>query len=106
MITISKKAYDKIIEISKEDDLPLILRLKIIGGGCAGYQHDMMFDEMISETDEVFDINEIKVVIDQLSLQYIGECDIDYIDSIYGGGFKINSPNQKGTCGCGSSVIY
>ena len=106
MVTITEKAQKKIKEFAEEQDCSLSIRLKIIGGGCAGYQHDMMFDDITSALDEVFEVNGIKVIMDQLTLQYLEDCEVDYVEHLYGNGFKINSPNQKGSCGCGSSVAY
>lgn len=106
MINITGKAIEKIKEFANEEGLPLSVRIKLLGGGCSGSTLDMMFDDITSELDEIFEVDDIKVVIDQLSLSYIGEPTIDFIDMIYGSGFKIISPMQKTSCGCGSSISF
>jgi iron-sulfur cluster insertion protein len=105
MITITKSAADKVVEIAAAEDIKnQILRLRVIGGGCAGFSYDLYFEEAATDFDEVFESNGVTLCIDPLSFQYLDGTDIDYVDrGISGSGFKFNNPNIKGTCGCGSS---
>lgn len=104
MISLTTRAIEKIKEIAEAEGLEgQAVRLKVIGGGCAGFTYDMTFDDSIGELDEEMDIGGIKVVSDPLSIQYLEEVEIDYMDSPFGGGFKFNNPQVKATCGCGSS---
>lgn len=107
MINLTEKAINKIKEISEEEGLGHhSIRIKVLGSGCAGFKHDISFDEIFDELDEVFDHNVVKIIVDPLSLQYLDGALIDYTESVFGGGFTIKSPNVKGTCGCGSSYNY
>jgi len=107
MITITEKAAQKIVEISDAEGIGhYVVRAKIMGGGCAGYQHDLSFDDKISDMDEVFTFDKVNLIIDPLSYQYLEEATIDYEDKLFGGGFKFISPNATGSCGCGKSVSY
>jgi iron-sulfur cluster insertion protein len=106
MIYLTKLAIEKIKEFADGEGLPYIVRIKIIGGGCAGFTQDMLFDNKILDTDEQFDIEDVKLVIDQLSAQYLEDTTIDYIESQFGGGFKFINPNVKSTCGCGNSYSF
>lgn len=107
MIKITKKALDKVKEISLAEDIGHnIIRLKVMGGGCAGMTYDMHFDEMITDLDETMDFDDVKIIIDPLSYQYLDEVTLDYIDSEIASGFKFLNPAVKSTCGCGSSVSF
>jgi iron-sulfur cluster assembly protein len=79
------------------------LRLMVVGGGCSGFTYKMGFDENISETDEVFDVDGVKVVVDQKSLLYLEGTQVDYHEGLMGKGFVFSNPQASGSCGCGSS---
>ena len=104
-LSITEKAAEAVINIAKGEGLEgQALRLKVIGGGCAGFSYDLYFEDAISDMDEVFESNGIKLCCDTLSFQYLDGCEIDYLDrGISGSGFKFNNPNVTSTCGCGSS---
>jgi len=107
MIYLTEKAAKMIEEISNAEGIGhYTVRVKIVGGGCAGFSQDMYFDDTIGEMDEVTELDGIKVVVDPLSFQYLDETTIDYIDGPMGGGFKFLNPNVTGSCGCGSSVSF
>lgn len=103
-ISITTIAAGKVNEIRDaegiEDDMSL--RLRVVGGGCAGFSYDLYFDGQ-TPVDKSFDCNGVKVVVDQMSLIYLMGTEIDYVESLQGAGFKFNNPNVKSTCGCGSS---
>ena len=104
MITITERAADKVMEIAKEEDLlGQGLRLRVLGGGCAGFQYDLYFEDKPTEMDEEFVDRGIKLYVDPLSFQYLDGTEIDYVESLHGAGFKFGNPNVKSTCGCGSS---
>lgn len=79
------------------------LRVYVSGGGCSGIQYGMAFDNNIRTEDTVTDSNGIKVLVDEVSIQYLHGATVDYIDGPQGSGFKINNPNATSSCGCGSS---
>lgn len=106
MIHLTEKAASKLKEFAGAEGLALSVRLKVIGGGCAGFTNDMYFDEQVSDMDEVIEQDGIKLVVDPLSFQYLEDSVIDYMDGQFGEGFKFLNPNVKGSCGCGSSVSY
>ena len=104
MITITELAANKVKEISSSEGLDgQGLRLRVIGGGCAGFQYDLYFEEAVTEFDERFESNGIKLYVDPLSYQYLDGTEIDYVESAHGSGFKFGNPNVSSTCGCGSS---
>ncbi len=104
MITLTQKASEKVKEIQGAEGLQgQGLRLRVIGGGCSGFTYDLFFDDEVTDMDEKFDSNGIPLYIDQMSLTYLAGTEIDYVEGLYGAGFKFNNPVAKSTCGCGSS---
>ncbi len=104
MVDITESAGSKIKELLADQANPqLFLRVGVQGGGCSGFTYGMGFDEDLKENDEQFDLEGIKVVIDEDSLKLIKGTRIDYQETMMGGGFTIDNPNAIATCGCGSS---
>ena len=103
-LNVTSVAADKVLEIRKAEDIEesYALRVKVIGGGCAGFQYDLFFDEE-AEGDNVFESSGIKLVCDQMSFMYLMGTTIDYVEGLQGAGFKFENPNTTGSCGCGSS---
>jgi iron-sulfur cluster insertion protein len=107
MISITEKAANRVKEISDADAVGhYIIRVKCLGGGCAGFQFDLSFDDQISDMDEIFEMDGVKIICDQMSFQYLDETSIDYVEELMGSGFKFNVPRAKGSCGCGSSFDF
>ena len=91
-------------EIAAENMSPEAgLRVMVVGGGCSGFSYKMGFDENVTENDKVFEVDGVKVVVDEKSFLFLKETEIDFQDSLMGRGFVFNNPNATGTCGCGSS---
>ncbi|MCR8629886.1 MULTISPECIES: iron-sulfur cluster insertion protein ErpA [Paenibacillus] len=104
MITISETASDKIKEMLASEETPdLFLRLGVKSGGCSGFSYGMGFDDQENSDDKAFELNGLKVVVDQESSKYLYGIEIDFKESGMGGGFTINNPNAVASCGCGSS---
>lgn len=104
MITISESAKNKITELFLEENNPnLKLRTFIQGGGCSGFSYGFTFDEEQSEDDFEFPLNEWRILVDSMSMQYLEGAEIDYKDELYNSSFIIKNPNAVTTCGCGSS---
>ncbi len=79
------------------------LRVFVSGGGCSGFQYGMALEGNIRPTDLSWDYEGVKVVVDEISINYLRGCTVDYVDDLMGSGFKIENPNAVSTCGCGSS---
>jgi iron-sulfur cluster insertion protein len=80
-----------------------MLRVFVQGGGCSGFSYGFTFDEVQNEDDFDFNYEEVRVVVDAMSMQYLQESDIDYQEDAMGASFVIKNPNAVSTCGCGSS---
>jgi iron-sulfur cluster insertion protein len=89
--------------IDEEGNLDLKLRVFVTGGGCSGFQYGFTFDETVSEDDTSMQKNGVTLLIDPMSLQYLGGAEIDYQEGVEGAQFVIKNPNATSTCGCGSS---
>ena len=104
MISITNLAAEKVKEIAGTEGLDgQGLRLRVIGGGCAGFQYDLYFEDKPTDMDERFESNGVLLFIDPLSYQYLDGTEIDYVAGVHGAGFKFGNPNVTGSCGCGSS---
>lgn len=104
MVTISSAAAKKIKSIIDEEDSSLMLRIFVQGGGCSGFQYGFTLeDQPPADDDFTFEKDEIKVVVDSMSMQYLTDAEIDYENTLMGSEFKIRNPNVTATCGCGSS---
>lgn len=104
-ITLTPAAASKLLGIMDEKGLreTHALRVFVGGGGCSGLQYGMTFDSDPRESDIVFEEQGLRVIVDERSLPYIVGANIDYVDSLMGGGFHIENPNAVSSCGCGHS---
>ncbi len=104
IVHLTELAAEKVKEIRAaegiEDDK--CLRVRVVGGGCAGFSYDLYFDEA-NELDKSFEVHGVKLAVDEMSLMYMVGTTIDYVETLQGAGFKFDNPNVKSTCGCGSS---
>jgi iron-sulfur cluster assembly accessory protein len=106
MINVTETAASRISELLVEEGrLGAGLRVFVQGGGCSGFQYGLMIDEGEgdAESDQVFEVNGVKLLVDPISLRYLSGAEVDFVDNNMGGGFTIKNPNAKSTCGCGSS---
>ena len=104
MITVTSQAAGKIknIKTAQAASEDTGLRVRVVGGGCSGFQYQLAFDSP-QAGDQVFETDGVKVVVDPKSFLYLNGTEIDYVDGLTGAGFPMKNPNAKGGCGCGSS---
>ena len=104
MIKLTEAAADQLTRVMAEKGLDKhSLRVFVSGGGCSGLSYGMTFSEGPEIGDQVFEAGNVQVVVDPGSIQYLDGAEIDYIDSLMGGGFRIENPNAVRSCACGSS---
>ncbi len=104
LVTITPSAAAKLSGLMQEKQLEgYALRVFVAGGGCSGLQYGMTFDNETHPGDTDFESNGLPVRVDPMSAKYISGANIDFVDSLLGGGFKIDNPNAVASCGCGSS---
>lgn len=105
MVTVTDIAADKIknyVELQEKSVGDAGLRVGVKGGGCSGFTYSLAIDEQ-RDGDQIFEDNGIRILVDELSLRYVDQSEIDYIDGLTGAGFQVNNPNVVASCGCGSS---
>ena len=102
-VTISERAARRISEILKSEGDGAMLRISVEGGGCSGFQYDFKLDSQRADDDLVIEKDGATVLIDSVSIVYMGGSEIDYVDDLIGQSFKINNPQATMSCGCGTS---
>jgi len=105
MINVSETAAVKINELlSEENKAGSGLRVFVQGGGCSGFQYGLMIEENgQSAADQVYESHGVKLFVDPISIRYLKDAEVDFVDTVTGGGFTIKNPNATSTCGCGQS---
>ena len=89
--------------IEGEGNPKLMLRVFVQGGGCSGFQYGLMIEEGGGVGDMQFESNGVRLFVDPVSVSYLRGAEVDFVDTITGGGFTIKNPNATSTYGCGSS---
>jgi iron-sulfur cluster assembly accessory protein len=104
VITLTEAAAGQLQKLLEEKGMTdRGLRVFVSGGGCSGLQYGMTFAEGPIDGDQVFEEQNIRLIVDSGSLMYLAGAEIDYVDSLMGGGFRIENPNAVQSCSCGSS---
>jgi iron-sulfur cluster insertion protein len=104
MINVSETAATKIGELlNEEGKVGAGLRVFVQGGGCSGFQYGLMIEEAGGEADQTYESNGVRLFVDPVSISYLNGAEVDFVDTVTGGGFTIKNPNAKSTCGCGQS---
>jgi iron-sulfur cluster insertion protein len=104
MITLTDAAVAHIkLLLEREDAANLKLRLFVTGGGCSGFKYSFTFDEIINEDDIVTTKDDISLLVDAISFQYLDDATIDYEETLQSSQFVIKNPNSTKNCGCGKS---
>jgi iron-sulfur cluster assembly protein len=108
-IILTEKAANEVKKIVADqvaagETRRLHLRMRVVGGGCSGFQHKLDLDpEVNPKLDAQFEEHGVHIVIDKRSLLYLDGVTVDFHDDLNKRGFSISNPQAKGTCGCGSS---
>ena len=103
-IEFSDAAARKVKALVDEEENPnLKLRVYVTGGGCSGFQYGFTFYEKVNEGDTTIDKDQVTLVVDPMSLQYLVGGEVDYTEGLEGSRFLVNNPNATTTCGCGAS---
>jgi len=91
--------------MTSEEGLPQTagLRVRVVPGGCSGFQYSLNIEEASREGDFVLDDKGVRLFVDMFSAQYLNGVEIDYVTNVMGSGFTFTNPNATGSCGCGSS---
>ena len=80
-----------------------VLRVAVVGGGCSGLQYKMDLQDAPASRDIMVETGGIRVVVDPKSALYVTGSELDYVDALTDGGFKVKNPNAATSCSCGES---
>src|SRR6266568_5507363 len=91
--------------MATEEGLPETagLRVRVVPGGCSGFQYSLNIEEESRQGDFVLDEHGVRMFVDMFSAQYLNGVQIDYVTGVMGSGFTFTNPNATGSCGCGTS---
>ena len=102
-VTLSERAAKRIVKILAKEPDGTVLRVSVSGGGCSGFQYGFDLDATRAADDIVVERDGAVVIIDPVSLPYMGGSEIDFVDDLIGQSFQIRNPNATASCGCGTS---
>jgi iron-sulfur cluster assembly accessory protein len=102
-VTVSERAARRIGDILRQEPPGTMLRLSVEGGGCSGFQYKFDMDRAQGEDDILIRREGAVVLIDSVSLGYLAGSEIDFVDDLIGAAFRVNNPQAKASCGCGTS---
>ncbi len=101
--TVTPRAAKRIHEIAAKQGVHAALRIAVNGGGCSGFQYDFALDDKREEDDQSFELDGAMVLVDSTSLNFMTGSTLDFIDDLMGQSFRIQNPQAKSSCGCGTS---
>jgi len=102
-ITLTESAAARVAAIAVKQGKPAILRLSVDGGGCSGFQYKFGFADAPEAGDAIAETDGVRLVVDDISLDLVRGCSVDYVESLGGAAFKVDNPNAASGCGCGTS---
>lgn len=102
-ITMTPAATERVRSFLANRGKGIGLRLGLRTSGCSGMAYVLEFVDTLNDDDEVFDIDDVKIIIDAKSLIYLQGIELDFVKEGLNEGFQFNNPNAKGECGCGES---
>lgn len=102
-IDLSPSAAKRVAAIAAKQGKPAILRLSVDGGGCAGFQYVFGLADAVDAEDSVTERDGVTLVVDNVSLDLVRGCTVDFVESLGGAAFRVENPNAASGCGCGSS---
>ncbi len=103
-ITLTPAAAQAVLDLLAKRNLSgYALRVFVSGGGCSGFQYGMALENQIRDADLTYEMHGVKLVVDEISINYLQGSTVDYVDTLMGSGFKIENPNAVASCGCGNS---
>jgi len=104
MLSITPAAVDQLKSFLAEQGTPdHALRVFVAPGGCSGLQYGMTIEEQAEEGDEIIEHGGVRLMVDTFSAMYLGGAEVDYVNSLMGGGFTVRNPNAVASCACGHS---
>ena len=101
--TVTDRAARRIIQIAATEPEKKLFRVSVEGGGCSGFQYKFDMVDIKDGDDLVLEKAGATVLVDKVSLEYIGGSELDFIDDLMGASFRVSNPKAQASCGCGTS---
>ena len=105
-ITLSDSAIERVTQIrQKPENQGKFLRIAVDSGGCSGFQYLFNLDDQVKDDDLVIieENSDLIAMTDETSLQFLSDCQVDFVRDLGSSYFKVNNPNAASGCGCGAS---
>lgn len=103
-VVLTDRAAKRVSRILSKEPEGTVLRISVAGGGCSGFQYEYnLVQEKPASDDTVLSKGDAIVLIDSMSLEFMGGAEIDFVDDLIGQAFQIKNPNAVASCGCGTS---
>lgn len=102
-ITLTPAAAARVAWIAERQHKPAMLRLSVEGGGCSGFQYKFGLADAAEPGDTIAEVDGVKLLVDDMSLDLVRGCAVDFVDNLGGAHFKVENPNAASGCGCGTS---
>ena len=102
-VTVTERAALRIGEILRREPTGAMLRVSVEGGVFYVFQYKFDIDSAREDDDILIRREGALVLIDSVSLEYLSGAEIDFVDDLIGASFRVNNPNAKASCGCGTS---
>ena len=102
-IALSPAAAARVAWIAERQSKPAILRLSVEGGGCSGFQYKFGLADAAEAGDSIAETDGVKLLVDDMSLDLVRGCVVDFVDNLGGAHFTVENPNAASGCGCGTS---
>lgn len=103
-LTITPEAVKRLqMILEQEGKAEAGLRVFISEGGCSGFSYGMSLEDAPQAGDQVVEASGVKLIVDDYSWPHVAGSEIDYVNSLMGGGFTIHNPNAVKSCACGQS---
>jgi iron-sulfur cluster assembly accessory protein len=99
-LTVTPAAAKRILEIAPRD---AALRIAVNGGGCSGFQYEFKLEADRAEDDTAFERDGATVLVDSVSMGFLAGSTVDFVDDLMGQSFRVQNPQAKSSCGCGTS---
>ena len=104
LVKLTASAASKVSTLLTKQGRPTgVLRVAVVGGGCSGLQYKMDLQDGPASRDILVESGGVRVVVDPKSALYVTGSELDYIEALQAGGFKVKNPNTATSCSCGES---
>jgi iron-sulfur cluster assembly protein len=105
LVRVTDDAAERILSLLQTQGRPsAVLRVAVVGGGCAGLQYKLVIQDQPANRDILVESKGVKIVVDSKSVLYVTGSELAFVDAPQGAGFKVNNPNAASVCACGESV--